>query len=164
MLELSVTLKSSTQNVMALSVLLEYAKIPSGAVENASIAANNEYAKTKMQPFHQPECQVRLEPGVTFSLDSSSFKTVPNALEPLPEGFVAIWPKAFGLNLRDVLVAILRLETIIWVLKAVVLLSNSDPAFRAASNWEPESVHGREDSRVPLSVCTQQALQQSPTT
>lgn len=90
---------------------LHIPRICEDTIENANVAPDSEYAKTEMQLFHRLECPIRLEPGVKSSLDSLSFRVDPQALEPLPEGFVEISPKAFGLNFRDVMVAMGQLET-----------------------------------------------------
>lgn len=90
---------------------LQIPRICEDTVENANVAIDSEDAKTEMQKFYQPEHSIRLESGRSNSLDSLSFQADPEASKPLPEGWVEILPRAFGLNFRDIMVAMGQLET-----------------------------------------------------
>ncbi|KAK0621803.1 hypothetical protein B0T17DRAFT_493633 [Bombardia bombarda] len=68
-------------------------------------------AETKMEPFVQPDRPLRLTIGTTGLLDTLAFEDDPTAAEPLPTDFVEIEPKAFGVNFRDVMVAMGQLKS-----------------------------------------------------
>ena len=57
------------------------------------------------EPFLQPERPLRLTISTTGLLDTLIFDDDPTSAEPLPEEFVEIEPRAFGVNFRDVMVA-----------------------------------------------------------
>ena len=67
--------------------------------------------ETKLEPFLQPERPLRLTVGTPGLLDTLAFDDDPSVLEPLPDGFVEIEPKAFGVNFRDVMVAMGQLKS-----------------------------------------------------
>ena len=52
-----------------------------------------------------------MEAAAPSSIDSLSFRLDPIALDALPDDFVEIRPRAFGLNFRDVMVALGQLDT-----------------------------------------------------
>ena len=64
----------------------------------------------QIQPFYQPGRELRMEVGSPGMIDSLLFRDDPAAEEPLAENFVELKPKAFGLNFRDVMVALGQLE------------------------------------------------------
>ncbi|KAG0160284.1 hypothetical protein PDIDSM_7811 [Penicillium digitatum] len=66
--------------------------------------------EAELQPFHQPGRDFRLFTGTPGLLDSLVFKDDPEAHDPLPEGYVEIEPRAFGLNFRDIMVAMGQME------------------------------------------------------
>lgn len=68
-------------------------------------------AATVALPFFQPGRELRLEVAIPGMLDSLTFCDNPDALEDLPDGFIEIEPRAFGLNFRDVMVALGQLQT-----------------------------------------------------
>ncbi|KAL1623909.1 Type I Iterative PKS [Neofusicoccum ribis] len=65
---------------------------------------------TELQPFGQPGRELRLGVAAPGMLDSLVFSDDPDADAPLPGGFVEIEPRAFGVNFRDVMVAMGQLE------------------------------------------------------
>ncbi|KAK4163340.1 putative polyketide synthase [Cladorrhinum sp. PSN259] len=67
-----------------------------------------------LEPFMQEDRPLRLTVGTTGLLETLAFDDDPTALEPLPEDFVEIEPKAFGVNFRDVMVAMGQLKS--WVM------------------------------------------------
>ena len=79
--------------------------------ENSATSADDMNVKPESQPFHQTERPLRLEASASGSIDSLSFKLDPIVLNPLPDDFVEIQPRAFGLNFRDVMVALGQLDT-----------------------------------------------------
>ncbi|KAM5465923.1 Type I Iterative PKS [Microsporum audouinii] len=64
----------------------------------------------ELQPFYQLGRDFRLFIETPGLLDSLVFKDDPEAQDPLPEGYVEIEPRAFGLNFRDVMVAMGQME------------------------------------------------------
>lgn len=65
----------------------------------------------QLEPFNQPERRLKLTVGTTGLLDTMAFDDDFSALEPLPEDFVEIEPRAFGVNFRDVMVAMGQLKS-----------------------------------------------------
>ncbi|KAL2813950.1 hypothetical protein BDW59DRAFT_24526 [Aspergillus cavernicola] len=63
-----------------------------------------------LQPFCDAERPVRLEIGTPGLLDTLTFTDEPDAMTALPSDFIEIDPKAFGLNFRDIMVAMGQLE------------------------------------------------------
>ncbi|KAI5865333.1 reducing type I polyketide synthase [Durotheca rogersii] len=72
---------------------------------------SNKTATIETLPFYQQGRELRLEVAKPGMLDSLTFCDNPEAFEDLPEGFVEIEPRAFGLNFRDVMVAMGQLQT-----------------------------------------------------
>ncbi|KAK3323347.1 hypothetical protein B0T19DRAFT_372277 [Cercophora scortea] len=72
---------------------------------------SNSQPQTKLEPFIQPNRPLRLTIGTTGLLDTLAFKDDLSAAEPLPDNFVEIEPKAFGVNFRDVMVAMGQLKS-----------------------------------------------------
>ncbi|KAK4866744.1 hypothetical protein LT330_007907 [Penicillium expansum] len=64
----------------------------------------------ELQPFYQLGRDLRLFIETPGLLDSLVFKDDPEAQDPLPEDYVEIEPRAFGLNFRDVMVAMGQME------------------------------------------------------
>ena len=62
------------------------------------------------QPFWGPDRELRLEAMTPGMLDSLIFKDDPSSGESLPDDFVEIKPLAFGLNFRDIMVAMGQLQ------------------------------------------------------
>ncbi|OCL05917.1 reducing type I polyketide synthase [Glonium stellatum] len=78
--------------------------------ESKAVAVETANSGPEVQPFHQPGRQLRMGVGIPGMLDSLFFQDDPEATEPLPNDFVEIEPKAFGLNFRDVMVAMGQLD------------------------------------------------------
>ena len=74
------------------------------------LALGDETATSELQPFCQPGCERRLEVAVPGMLDSLTFIDNLEAYEALPNDYVEIEPRAFGLNFRDVLIAMGQLQ------------------------------------------------------
>ena len=55
------------------------------------------------QNFYQEDRAFRMEVGTTGLLDTMGFTDDPDYGGPLPDDFVELAPKAFGLNFRDVM-------------------------------------------------------------
>lgn len=72
--------------------------------------ANANADSADLQPFRQPGRELRLTVAAPGTLDSLVFCDDPDADAPLPGGFVEIEPRAFGVNARDVMVAMGQLE------------------------------------------------------
>ncbi|KAH8811665.1 putative polyketide synthase [Xylogone sp. PMI_703] len=77
---------------------------------NESIYARSHTLTPELQPFHQEGRPLRMEVGVPGLLDSLRFVDDVSMSEPLPDDFVELEPKAFGLNFRDVMVAMGHLD------------------------------------------------------
>ncbi|KAK0741973.1 hypothetical protein B0T21DRAFT_408828 [Apiosordaria backusii] len=70
-----------------------------------------EQSAHQLEPFLQPDRPLRLTIGTTGLLDTLAFDDDASALEELPEDFVEIEPRAFGVNFRDVMVAMGQLKS-----------------------------------------------------
>lgn len=78
-------------------------------VENAAISTTVS-SVPEMMPYHQPGRELKLgveQPGL---LDSLTFRDDPAANDALPDDFVEIESKAFGLNFRDVMVGMGQMQ------------------------------------------------------
>jgi NADPH:quinone reductase-like Zn-dependent oxidoreductase len=64
----------------------------------------------ELQPFHQPGRPSRMEVGSPGLLETLQFVDDPDADASLPDDFVEVEPKAFGLNFRDIMVAMGHLK------------------------------------------------------
>lgn len=64
-----------------------------------------------LEPFMQPDRPLRLTIGTTGLLETLAFDDDETALDPLPDDFVEIEPRAFGVNFRDVMVAMGQLKS-----------------------------------------------------
>ena len=64
-----------------------------------------------LEPFHQPGRELRMDLKIPGMMDSLCWHDDPQAYMPLPDGWVEIEPRAFGLNFRDVMVAMGQLDT-----------------------------------------------------
>ncbi|KAK3991082.1 putative polyketide synthase [Cladorrhinum sp. PSN332] len=64
-----------------------------------------------LEPFMQRDRPLRLTVGTAGLLDTLAFDDDPSALEALPEDFVEVEPRAFGVNFRDVMVAMGQLKS-----------------------------------------------------
>jgi NADPH:quinone reductase-like Zn-dependent oxidoreductase/SAM-dependent methyltransferase len=71
---------------------------------------NSDEKEPEMQKFIQPGRSLRMHVDVPGLLDSIIFRDDPDARLPLPEDWVEIEPKAFGLNFRDVMAAMGQLN------------------------------------------------------
>lgn len=65
----------------------------------------------RLEPFLQTDRPLRLSIGTTGLLDTLAFDDDPSAAEPLPEDFLEVEPRAFGVNFRDVMVAMGQLQS-----------------------------------------------------
>ncbi|KAJ4286910.1 hypothetical protein N0V88_007855 [Collariella sp. IMI 366227] len=65
----------------------------------------------KMEPFFQSNRPLRLTIGTTGLLNTLAFDDDPSVTAPLPEEFVEVEPRAFGVNFRDVMVAMGQLKS-----------------------------------------------------
>ena len=75
------------------------------------LASDDKVTTSELLPFCQPGRERRLEVAVPGMLDSLTFMDNLEAYEVLPDDFIEIEPRAFGLNFRDVLVAMGQLQT-----------------------------------------------------
>lgn len=65
----------------------------------------------KMEPFHQPHRPLRLFIGTPGLLDTLAWNDDPDAAQELDADTVEVEPRAFGLNFRDVMVAMGQLNS-----------------------------------------------------
>ena len=75
------------------------------------LALDDGIVTNELQPFCQPGRERRLEVLAPGMLDSLAFVDHLEACEELPDDFIEIEPRAFGLNFRDLLVAMGQLQT-----------------------------------------------------
>lgn len=80
-------------------------RIHADTEENDNLFAVLEDKEPEMQPFVQPGRELRMHVNTPGLLDSMIFKDNEAASLPLPDGWVEIEPRAFGLNFRDVMTA-----------------------------------------------------------
>jgi len=65
----------------------------------------------QLEPLFQPDRPLKLTIGTTGLLDTLAFDDDLGATERLPDDFVEVEPKAFGVNFRDVMVAMGQLKS-----------------------------------------------------
>ena len=65
---------------------------------------------TQLEPFHQPHRPLRMVIGTPGLLDTLAFDDDPDAVEELHPSFIEVEPKAFGLNFRDIMVAMGQID------------------------------------------------------
>ena len=78
--------------------------------ENDDVSPNTANLASEMQPFIQPGRELRMGVGTPGLLDSLAFKDDPDAGKTLEEDVVEIEAQAFGLNFRDIMVAMGQLQ------------------------------------------------------
>ncbi|EAQ88528.1 hypothetical protein CHGG_05147 [Chaetomium globosum CBS 148.51] len=78
---------------------------------NAVFGPAPEAPTPRLEPFLQADRPLRLTIGTTGLLDTLAFDDDPTAAEPLPDDFVEVEPRAFGVNFRDVMVAMGQLKS-----------------------------------------------------
>lgn len=76
-----------------------------------TISATTANMVTEPQPFHSPGREVQLEVKTPGFLDSLFFREILPTTEALRKDFVEIETKAFGLNFRDIMVAMGQLDS-----------------------------------------------------
>ena len=82
------------------------------ANRNAAVFSQSSSLPTaRQEPFMQSDRPLRLTIGTTGLMDTLVFDDDPTAAEPLPPEFVEVEPRAFGVNFRDVMVAMGQLQS-----------------------------------------------------
>lgn len=94
-------------------------------------------APINIEPFAQEGRPLRLEVGVPGLLDTVYFVDNPNAAKPLPEDYIEIVPKAFGINFRDVMTAMGQLESDLTGLECSGVVKRVGPLAATRSNLRP---------------------------
>ena len=89
------------------SIARAYGSSPSLEAASTISHANKSF---ELQPFYQTGYELRLGVGVPGLLDTLVFSAEPASTVDLPADFVEIEPRAFGLNFRDVMVAMGQLD------------------------------------------------------
>ena len=79
-------------------------------VQEATLLDDHADSILETNPFRQPGRELQMDVRAPGSLDSLYFKDDPSAGLPLPNDFVEIEPQAFGLNFRDIMVAMGQLQ------------------------------------------------------
>ena len=79
--------------------------------EMQSMTVEVSHVGSQLQPFHQRGRELRMDIQIPGMIDSVLWHDDPHADLPIPDGWVEIEPKAFGLNFRDVMVAMAQLES-----------------------------------------------------
>jgi NADPH:quinone reductase-like Zn-dependent oxidoreductase/ubiquinone/menaquinone biosynthesis C-methylase UbiE len=77
----------------------------------AAFSQSPEVPGPRLEPFLQSDRPLRLTIGTTGLLDTLAFDDDPSAAAPLPDDFVEVEPRAFGVNFRDVMVAMGQLKS-----------------------------------------------------
>ncbi|KAF1993246.1 putative polyketide synthase [Amniculicola lignicola CBS 123094] len=85
-------------------------RITDDSVENEAVSADTVDLTAQLEPFIQEGRELRMVVGTPGLLDSLVFKDDPDAGQALPDDFVEIDSKAFGLNFRDIMVAMGQLQ------------------------------------------------------
>lgn len=80
-------------------------------VESSPSTRSIESAETKTELFRQSSRKLRLQVSTPGLLDTLGFVGEPMQTDPLPEESIEVEPMAFGLNFRDVMVAMGQLST-----------------------------------------------------
>ncbi|EAW12416.1 type I polyketide synthase [Aspergillus clavatus NRRL 1] len=78
--------------------------------ESSKTARGIESPGTKTELFHQSSQKLRLQVSTPGLLDTLGFVAEPMQINPIPEESIEVEPKAFGLNFRDVMVAMGQLS------------------------------------------------------
>lgn len=89
--------------------LIHVARFSNDTVENDAIS-NTVSSVPEMLLYHQPRRELKMvveQPGL---LDSLVSRDDPSASDPLPEDFVEIESKAFGVNFRDIMVGMGQMQ------------------------------------------------------
>ncbi|KAL2850218.1 hypothetical protein BJY01DRAFT_261657 [Aspergillus pseudoustus] len=87
--------------------------LPDPSADTALRKTDGQPPAVEDQPFYQEGRPLRLETGTAGLLDTLRFVDDVERNDPLPADFVEVEPKAFGLNFRDVMIAMGQLnETI----------------------------------------------------
>ncbi|KAK4983979.1 putative secondary metabolism biosynthetic enzyme [Elasticomyces elasticus] len=85
-------------------------RIHGDPAEDEAVSPDSDNLTPEIQPFHQAGRELRMDISVAGLLDSLTFRDEPSAGEHLPDDYVEIEPKAFGLNFRDIMVAMGQLK------------------------------------------------------
>lgn len=97
----------------------------------------NAASSVNIEPFAQQDRPLRLDVGVPGLLDTLHFVDNTDATKPLPEDYVEIVPKAFGINFRDVMTAMGQLESNLTGLECSGVVKRVGPLAAARSNLRP---------------------------
>ena len=90
--------------------LLYIPRVLEDRVNNDNLTASTQVSPPEIQPFYQPGRPLRMHIGTPGMLDTLRFEDDVSTKDPLPSDFVEVEPKAFGLNFRDVMVAMGQLN------------------------------------------------------
>jgi NADPH:quinone reductase-like Zn-dependent oxidoreductase len=80
-------------------------------IKTETLTMDQQPLTSHLQPFGQLGRDSRLVARIPGMLDSLTFADNTDTVDELPDGYVEIAPKAFGLNFRDVMVAMGQLQT-----------------------------------------------------
>ncbi|KAL8737123.1 MAG: hypothetical protein Q9181_001994 [Wetmoreana brouardii] len=98
-------------------------------VENARESkAMKDGLEVEEQAFFQDGCELRLDNHIPGTLDGLVFKDISEQFEALPGNFVEIKPLAFGLNFRDVMVALGQLDRAVMGLECSGIVTQVGPS------------------------------------
>lgn len=89
---------------------IHVSRIYEDADENRATAALAKVSEPEMREFVGSTTPLRMEVERTGFLDSLRFVEDKTANDPLPEDYIEIEPKAFGLNFRDVLISLGQID------------------------------------------------------
>ncbi|GAW16135.1 hypothetical protein ANO14919_055580 [Xylariales sp. No.14919] len=134
------------------TVLLNPRMRPDSA-ESEDLFPNLEDKEPEMQPFIQPNRELRLHVDMPGLLDSIIFRDSEDAKLPLRDGWVEVEPRAFGVNFRDVMAAMgalkeLKQEMGIECAGIVTRVGSNVSSVQVGDRVCVLTVHGHYQSRV----------------
>ena len=104
---------------------------------NKAVFSQNAVAPVpRLEPFLQRDRALRLTIGTTGLLDTLAFDDDATAAEPLPDDFVEVEPRAFGVNFRDVMVAMGQLKSKVMGYDCAGVVKRASPG-AAAMGYRP---------------------------
>ena len=91
--------------------IIKIPRLYDALTETQYMTAEPSDSEGALQPFHEPDYNLRMYVRTPGMIDSLVWYDDPQARLPLPKGWIEIEPRAFGLNFRDVMVAMGQLDT-----------------------------------------------------
>ncbi|RJE27111.1 polyketide synthase [Aspergillus sclerotialis] len=111
---------------------VQISRVHSSEHESQIVTGSSRPTAHEMEPFFEIEHPIRLGVTTPGLLNSLSFSHDPSVDGPLPENYVEIEPRAFGLNFRDIMVALGELDETRMGFECSGVISHVSPQARAA--------------------------------